>query len=138
MKIQYKAQPEFDLDNMLSTDFNFMSTEKMQATLQSNLEVSLANQTPSKSSNHSACNEISSDSFIFIVENMNKHIYSTLLDIIDENENANRTFSKNLPIFKKYFAKYSKKNISEDFNSLLHFNGSCTDVILLKDLSSLH
>ena len=110
MKIQYKAQPEFDLEDMLSTDFNFMSTEKMQATLQSNPEVSLANQTPSKSSNHSACNEISSDSFIFIVENMNKHIYSTLLDIIDENENANRTFSKNLPIFKKYFEKYSKKN----------------------------
>ena len=103
MKIQYKAQPEFDLDNMLSTDFNFMSTEKMQATLKSNPVESLTNQTPSKSSNHSACNEISSDSFIFIVENMNKHIYSTLLDIIDENENANRTFSKNLPIIKKIF-----------------------------------
>ena len=103
MKIQYKAQPEFDLDNMLSTDFNFMSTEKMQATtLQSNPIVSLTNKTPSKSSNHSACNEISSDSFIFIVENMNKHIYSTLLDIIDENANENRTFSKNLQILKRY------------------------------------
>lgn len=109
MKIQYKAQPEFDLDNMLSTDFNFMSTEKMQATLQSNQVVSLANQTPSKSSNHSACNEISSDSFIFIVENMNKHIYSTLLDIIDENENAHRTFSKNLPILKKIFLDIFEK-----------------------------
>ena len=103
MKIQYKAQPEFDLDNMLSTDFNFMFTEKMQATtLQSNPIVSLTNKTPSKSSNHSACNEISSDSFIFIVENMNKHIYSTLLDIIDENANENRTFSKNLQILKRY------------------------------------
>ena len=108
MKIQYKAQPEFDLDNMLSTDFNFMSTEKMQATLQSNQVVSLANQTPSKSSNHSACNEISSDSFIFIVENMNKHIYSTLLDIIDENENANRTFSKSLPILKHILRNITK------------------------------
>ena len=110
MKIQYKAQPEFDLDNMLSTDFNFMSTEKMQATLQSNLVVSLANQTPSKSSNHSACHKFSSDSFIFIVENMNKHIYSTLLDIIDENENVNRTFSQNLQLFKKIFCEKYLKN----------------------------
>ena len=104
MKIQYKAQPEFDLEDMLSTDFNFMSTEKMQATLQSNPVVSLANQTPPKSFNNSACNEFSSDSFIFIVENMNKHIYSTLLDIIDENANENRTFSKNLQILKRFIS----------------------------------
>ena len=79
---------------MLSTDFNFMLTEKMQATtLQSTPIESLINDTPRKSSNYSACNEISSDNFIFIVENMNDHIYSTLLDIIDENENENRTFS---------------------------------------------
>ena len=107
MKIQYKAQPEFDLDNMLSTDFNFMSTEKMQATLPSNPIVPLTNKTPSKSSNHSSCYEISSDSFIFIVENMNKHIYSTLLDIIDEDENENRTFSKNLQILKIYIILYN-------------------------------
>ena len=38
--------------------------------------------------------------------------------------------------YKKYFEKNLKIK-SEDFNSLLHFNGSCTDVILLKDMSSI-
>ena len=109
-KILKKAQPEFDLDDMLSTDFNFMFTDKMQATvLEPTTAPPIVTNTSSKPSNHSVCRNITSDNFIFIVQNMNERIYSTLLEIIDENENLNRTFS------------------------LLHFNGSCTDVILLKE-----
>ena len=94
MKIPKQAQPEFDLDNMLSTDFNFMFTEKMQATLKPNSVSPTIDEPPSKLSNLTAVQNFTSENFIFIVENMNEQSYSTLIDIIDENESENRTFRK--------------------------------------------
>ena len=80
---------------MLSTDFNFMFTEKMQATtLEPNSASQIVIEPTSQSSNYTAGQNFTGDNFIFIVENMNEHSYSTLINIIDENENENRTFRK--------------------------------------------
>ena len=95
MKNPKKAQPEFDLDGILSTDFSFMFTEKMQATTLELYSISpIVNATTSQTSNYTAGQNFTSDNFIFVVENMNEHSYSTLINIIEEHENENRTFRK--------------------------------------------
>ena len=94
---------------MLSTDFNFMFTGKMQATtLEPNLASQIVIESTSQSSNYTAGQNFTGDNFIFIVENMNEHSYSTLINIIDENENENRTFRKSF-IFRTSIIIENKK-----------------------------